>query len=83
MRADQRRIGVLLAAFRVDGLRGEFQDFKMPAWHPGYYRMIDDAKNVASPRVRDNAGRTLPWEHVTKNAWRVVTGMCLIRSSGR
>jgi hypothetical protein len=25
-------------ALRVDGLRGEFRDFKMPAWHPGYYR---------------------------------------------
>jgi Peptidase M61 N-terminal domain len=32
---------------RVDGLQGEFHDFKMPAWHPGYYRLIDYANNVS------------------------------------
>src|SRR5262249_61458400 len=28
-------------AMRCDGLAGEFQDFKMPAWMPGYYRILD------------------------------------------
>lgn len=32
---------------RCDGLAGEFQDSKMPAWMPGRYRMLDYAKHVA------------------------------------
>ncbi|MCX6542818.1 MAG: PDZ domain-containing protein [Acidobacteria bacterium] len=59
---------------RVAGLTGELQDVKMPAWHPGYYRMIDYAKNVSGFRAQDGAGRALPWEKITKNTWRVATG---------
>ena len=59
---------------RVDGLKGEIHDVKMPAWHPGYYRMIDYAKNVSDFQARDGAGRALPWEKVTKNTWRIATG---------
>jgi len=59
---------------RADGLTGEFHDVKMPAWHPGYYRMIDYAKNVSDFQARDGAGRALPWEKVTKNTWRIATG---------
>lgn len=57
--------------FRVDGLTGEGHDFKMPAWHPGYYRMIDYARNVSNFRAEDGAGHALAWEKVTKNTWRV------------
>lgn len=57
-----------------DGLAGEMQDFKMPAWAPGYYRILDYEKYVSNFRAADVAGRTLPWEKVTRNAWRVVTG---------
>ena len=59
---------------RSDGLTGEFQDFKMPAWMPGYYRLIDYAKNVAGFRAVDGAGHPLAWEKVAGNAWRVATG---------
>ena len=59
---------------RSDGLAGEFQDFKMPAWMPGYYRLIDYAKNVTDFRARDGAGHALEWEKVARNAWRVATG---------
>jgi len=59
---------------RADGLKGEVHDVKMPAWHPGYYRMIDYAKNLSDFRARDGAGRALPWEKVTKNTWRIATG---------
>ena len=57
---------------RCDGLTGELQDFKLPAWAPGYYRILDYAKYVSNFRAEDGAGRTLPWEKVTKNTWRVV-----------
>jgi predicted metalloprotease with PDZ domain len=59
---------------RVDGLEGEIHDVKMPAWHPGYYRMIDYAKNVSGFHAQDGQGRPLPWEKVTKNTWRIVAG---------
>jgi predicted metalloprotease with PDZ domain len=61
-------------AFRVEGLKGELQDFKMPAWTPGFYGILDYAKNVSNFRAEDAAGRPLPWEKVTRNTWRVVAG---------
>jgi predicted metalloprotease with PDZ domain len=59
---------------RVDGLKGEIQDVKMPAWHPGYYRLIDYAKSVAGFRAQDGQGRPLAWEKATKNTWRIAAG---------
>jgi predicted metalloprotease with PDZ domain len=60
---------------RVDGLKAEIQDFKMPAWHPGYYRLIDYEKNVLNFRASLTADSPqMPWQKVTKNTWRVVTG---------
>ena len=56
---------------RCEGLKGETQDFKMPQWHPGFYRILDYAKNVQNFRAEDGAGRALSWEKVTKNTWRV------------
>src|ERR1043165_10168307 len=58
---------------RCDGVTGELQDFKMPVWMPGFYRILDYAKNVSNFRAADAAGRALPWEMVAKNTWRVVT----------
>lgn len=57
-----------------DGLPGETQDFVMPAWAPGYYRLLDFEKNVSHFSARDGGGHALPWEKVTKNSWRVVAG---------
>jgi predicted metalloprotease with PDZ domain len=60
--------------FRAEGLKGEFHDFKMPVWAPGFYRILDFPKNVARFHVSDGNGHELPWEKVTRNSWRVVTG---------
>ena len=46
----------------------------MPAWSPGYYVMLDYARNVGRFESRDSSGRSLPWEKTSKNAWRVTTG---------
>lgn len=59
---------------RADGLQGEFQDFKMPVWTPGYYQIMDYAKRVKDFRAEDGAGRPLAWEKTAKNTWRVRTG---------
>lgn len=60
--------------FRCEGLKGEMQDFLMPAWMPGFYRIMDYEKNVSNFRAGDGSGRFLPWEKVTRNTWRVTTG---------
>jgi predicted metalloprotease with PDZ domain len=61
-------------SMRCAGLTGEFQDFKMPVWMPGYYRVLDYAKNMTNFRATDGNDRELHWERIGKNAWRVVTG---------
>lgn len=61
-------------AFRCDGLKAEMLDFKMPAWMPGFYRIMDYARNVTNFTAEDGAGHALPWEKVTRNTWRVATG---------
>jgi predicted metalloprotease with PDZ domain len=58
--------------FRCEGLKGELQDFKMPAWSPGYYGIGDYSRNVSNLRVEDGAGHALPFEKTEKNTWRVV-----------
>lgn len=58
---------------RCDGLNGATQDFKMPAWTPGYYRIMDYARNVVRFRAEDGAGHPLEWSKTAKNTWRVKT----------
>jgi predicted metalloprotease with PDZ domain len=57
--------------FRCDGLPDSTEDFTMPAWAPGYYRLLDYEKYISHFRARDGAGQALPWEKVTQNTWRV------------
>jgi len=59
---------------RCTGLQGESHDFKMPNWTPGFYRIMDYAKNVLNFRAEDGSGRPLPWEKTAKNTWRVRSG---------
>jgi predicted metalloprotease with PDZ domain len=61
-------------ALRCEGLTGESLDFKMPAWSPGYYRIMDYAKNVVGFTAADGRGKPLAWEKTAKNTWRVKTG---------
>jgi len=58
---------------RAAGLAGETQDFKMPVWTPGYYRVIDYARNVSNLHAHDAAGHELAREKTSRNTWRVVT----------
>ncbi len=57
--------------FRTDGLKGEAQDFKLPAWTPGYYRIMDYAKNLLNFRASDGAGHSLAWSKTAKNTWHI------------
>ena len=59
--------------FRVEGLAGEIQDFKLPVWMPGYYGLQSYAANIQDFRASDDAGRPLAWEKTTDNCWRVAS----------
>lgn len=59
--------------FRCEGLKGELQDFKMPAWSPGYYGIGDYARNLSNFHAADAVGRALPFEKTARNTWRVVS----------
>jgi predicted metalloprotease with PDZ domain len=60
--------------FRGEGMKDKTQDFKMPAWTPGYYQILDYARNVLNFRAEDGAGNLLAWEKTAKNIWRVKSG---------
>jgi predicted metalloprotease with PDZ domain len=59
--------------FRCEGLPPGMHDFKMPAWTPGYYGILDFAKNVRKFTAEDGAGKALKWEKTSDNTWRVVS----------
>jgi len=64
----------LHVTFRVDGLKGELQDFKMPAWSPGFYGIGDYSRNVSNFRAEDASGHPLPFEKTARSTWRVAAG---------
>jgi predicted metalloprotease with PDZ domain len=45
--------------------------FTMPAWTPGSYLIREFARNVQAFSASESSGKTLSWEKVNKNAWRV------------
>lgn len=64
---------LLHVVMRCEGVEGATQDFKLPVWTPGYYRIVDFARHVVDFRAEDGTGKALLWEKVTKNTWRVTT----------
>jgi predicted metalloprotease with PDZ domain len=60
--------------FRIEEPRNDTIDVKMPSWTPGYYQIMDYARNVLNFRAEDDAGRPIPWEKTAKNSWRLRTG---------
>ncbi len=57
--------------FRCDSIRSEVLDFKLPVWTPGYYIVMDYARNVQNFSARDGAGQPLDWQKTSKSTWRV------------
>lgn len=46
-------------------------DFSLPAWAPGSYQIVNYAKYVQDFSARDEANRSLPFEKIDKQTWRV------------
>src|SRR5688500_6501264 len=61
-------------SMQYSGFKGDAQDFKMPVWTPGYYQRLDFANNLDSLTITDAKGKSLTWEKVNINTWRVQTG---------
>ncbi len=64
---------------QCDSLTGPSIDFKLPVWSPGYYGIMDFARNVKDFKAVDGAGHDLGWDlvsvddKVSPNDWRVRT----------
>lgn len=56
------------------GVDKETLDFKLPAWTPGYYWLVNFAKNAVNFNVKDGRGTPLAWNKTTKNTWHVQVG---------
>jgi predicted metalloprotease with PDZ domain len=53
------------------GIIEDFVDYKLPAWTPGYYMIMDYAKYVINFKAVDGTGKSLNWEKTAKNNWRI------------
>ncbi len=56
---------------RCEGFSKDKLNFKLPAWTPGYYWIMDFAKNVIRFKAETNSGKELEWDKVDKNNWEV------------
>jgi len=56
------------------GSTSEQVNFKLPSWAPGYYLILDYAKNIVGFRAENEAGSPLRWKKTTKNTWQVEKG---------
>jgi predicted metalloprotease with PDZ domain len=51
-----------------------FLDFSLPAWMPGYSKILDFAKNVQEFKAYDGKGQELEFFKIDKQTWRVLRG---------
>ena len=70
---DQPSTHYFHVVLRVEGARSDTLDVKLPAWTPGYYQVMDYARNVLNFRAEDGRGQTIGWEKTAKNTWRLRT----------
>jgi predicted metalloprotease with PDZ domain len=54
-----------------EGVSGENLNFKLPAWTPGYYQLLNFADNVENFSVTDENKNALSWEKINRNTWGV------------
>lgn len=57
-----------------NNLEGNSQTLKLPSWTPGYYWIMNYAKNLVNFTAKDEKGNILSWKKTAKNAWQVQNG---------
>ncbi|MFO7851944.1 MAG: hypothetical protein ACQERS_10270 [Bacteroidota bacterium] len=55
----------------INNMPGDYAELKLPNWTPGYYWIMDYAKNIMSFKATSTDGSTLEWEKTNKNTWKV------------
>src|SRR5215510_168586 len=55
--------------FHCNGVIKDTIEFKMPAWMPGYYQLMNYADNVENFNASSVEGRPLKWEKSGRNGW--------------
>lgn len=58
-------------AFTASGDLPDDIEVRMPVWSPGSYLVREYARNVHDVAVTGPTGKKLPFEKISKNAWRV------------
>jgi predicted metalloprotease with PDZ domain len=56
---------------KCENMKGTASDFKMPAWSPGYYQLLNYAANVENFRATDTNNKELTWEKTGHNTWSI------------
>ncbi|MEO6539747.1 MAG: hypothetical protein ABIN74_02105, partial [Ferruginibacter sp.] len=59
--------------FTCSGIKAEKLDLKMPAWTPGYYQLLNYAKNVENFIATDPDGKEIVWTRPDQNSWQLQT----------
>jgi predicted metalloprotease with PDZ domain len=70
---DQPGAHLYHVVLRSEGLEGATQHFKLPVWSPGYYAVMDFAKNVRDFHAETGDGTHLDWQKAAPNDWAVHT----------
>ncbi len=71
---DRPSSGRFQVIFNYANVAEEEFELKMPAWTPGYYRILNFGRNVENFRAMDEGGQPLPWERKSENTWMVKRG---------
>ena len=57
--------------FVVSNISGESLELQLPAWRPGRYVLQNFSKNIRAFAVYDEKGKSLSFEKITKDKWKV------------
>ncbi len=57
----------------ISSVKKEEIILKMPVWTPGSYLVREFSKNVESFEAKSSSGKSIPFEKVRKNAWKINT----------
>ena len=55
------------------GMNQDTIDFRLPAWTPGYYMILNLAQHIVDFSARDEHGNLLKTEKTDKNCWSVIS----------
>jgi len=58
----------------IDGVKSGELTCKMPQWMPGYYQIMNYAKDVSNLQIKDGKNNIIPFKNPTANSWTFIKG---------